>query len=277
MLSVGKVGTVKAFNRIKENNRMRNHAWRLRYSLLALMLVAASQESAATDKAQKIETKEQPFTLKLGASRVIYSPESGVATLTAMNVQDYPMLVKSEVFGEDKKTNAPFIVTPPLFRLDGHQQSRLRIVGTGGDFAKDRETLHWLCVTGIPPKGDDEWAKKEGQAVKPTHATINVQLSVSSCIKLLVRPSSVKGSPMDFASSLVWQRLGDKVKVTNPTPFYMNLQSASVGGKKIDGLEYIPPQGERMFALPQGAVGTVEWRIVTDFGGESRPYTSTLQ
>ncbi|MGQ8704273.1 fimbria/pilus periplasmic chaperone [Serratia marcescens] len=256
---------------------MRVHTWRARHSLLVLMLVAVSHESVAADKAQKIETKEQPFTLKLGASRVIYSPESNGSTLTVMNVQDYPMLVKSEVFGEDKKTAAPFIVTPPLFRLDGQQQSRVRIVRTGGDFAKDRETLQWLCVTGIPPKADDEWAKKNGQAVKPSQATINVQISVSSCIKLMVRPSSVKGSPTDMASSLVWKRQGDKVKVTNPTPFYMNLRSISVGGKKVDGFEYIPPQGERTFTLPKGAAGKVEWRVITDFGGDSRPYTGELQ
>lgn len=256
---------------------MYNRAWQLRHSLLALMLVAVSHESVAANKAEKIETKEQPFTLKVGATRVIYSTESSGATLTVQNVQDYPMLVKSTVYAEDKTTAAPFIVTPPLFRLDGQQQSRVRIVRTGGDFAKDRETLQWLCVTGIPPQADDEWAKKNGQVVKPSQATINVQISVSSCIKLLVRPSSVKGSSTDVASSLVWQRQGGKLKVTNPTPFYMNLQSASVGGKKIDGLDYVPPRGEREFMLPKGAAGEVKWQLITDFGGESRPYTSALK
>ncbi|PIJ78754.1 pilus assembly protein [Erwinia sp. OLTSP20] len=188
------------------------------------------------------------------------------------------MLVKSEVFGEDRKSAVPFIVTPPLFRLDGQQQSRVRIVRTGGDFANDRETLQWLCVTGIPPKADDEWAKKEGQPVRPSRPIIDVQVSVSSCIKLFVRPSSIKGSPTDMASLLTWQRQGNKLKVTNPTPFYMSLQSVSVGGKKVSGLEYIPPRGEREFTFPQGSSGkTVEWRIITDLGGDSRAYTGVLR
>ncbi|WP_143354810.1 MULTISPECIES: fimbria/pilus periplasmic chaperone [unclassified Erwinia] len=246
--------------------------------LLALMLAAVSQAADATEQAHnRIATKEQPFTLKLGQSRVIYDPESEGATLTIMNVQDYPMLVKSEVLNEDRKSAAPFVVSPPLFRLDGQQQSRVRIVRTGGDFAKDRETLQWLCVSGIPPQADDEWAKKNGKAVKPSQATINVQVSVSSCIKLLVRPSSIKGSPTDMASSLKWQRQGIWLKVTNPTPFYMNLQSISVGGQSVNGLDYIPPQGERKFTLPKGASGKVEWHLITDFGGSSRPYTGTLQ
>lgn len=262
---------------------MQKRLLRLRQPLLALMLATVSSGAVAAvnaqkDSAQKIETKEQPFTLKLGASRVIYSPDSSGATLTAMNEQDYPMLVKSTVLDEDKKTPAPFIVTPPLFRLDGRQQSRIRIVRTEGDFAKDRETLKWLCVTGIPPKADDQWAKdKSGKTIAPTHATINVQVSVSSCIKLLVRPSSIKGDPTDVASAVVWQRAGNKLKVTNPTPFYMNLKSASVGGKEVEGLDYIPPQSERQFDLPSGASGEVQWQIVTDFGGESRLYKSALK
>ncbi|MDO2495886.1 fimbria/pilus periplasmic chaperone [Escherichia coli] len=28
-----------------------------------------------------------------------------------------------------------------------------RIVRTGGDFSVDRESLQWICIKGIPPKG----------------------------------------------------------------------------------------------------------------------------
>lgn len=249
--------------------------------IIAAMLTVGvlSNSALAAGQSTKIEQKDQPFVLKLGATRLIYAAGSGGATLMASNVQDYPMLVKSEVFREDKKTPASFIVTPPLFRLDAQQQSRLRIVSTGGDdLVKDKETLQWVCVTGIPPKADDSWAQHDGaEVVKPSHATINVQVKMSSCIKLFVRPGSVKGTPTDVASSLTWQRQGDKLKVTNPTPFYMNLTSVVVGGKKIATLDYVPPSGSRELNLPAGASGPVEWKIITDYGGESRTYTSTLQ
>ncbi|MBI0676609.1 fimbria/pilus periplasmic chaperone [Citrobacter koseri] len=231
----------------------------------------------AEGQKQTVEKKEQPFAVKLGATRVIYSPDSGGATLTVSNPQDYPMLVKSQVIEEDKKTAAPFIVTPPLFRLDGQQQSRLRIINTGGGMPSDRETLQWLCVTGIPPKADDAWAQDGGGKSKPDHATLNVQISVSSCIKLLVRPSNIRGAPTDVASSLVWTREGGQMKVNNPTPFYMNLKSVSVGGKDVDKLEYIPPFSSKMFALPQGASGEISWQMVTDLGGVSKTYKAELQ
>ncbi|MEL5558456.1 fimbria/pilus periplasmic chaperone [Serratia ureilytica] len=243
---------------------------------VALALMSTGLSAARAESAdQQIEKKEQPFALKLGATRVIYRPGSAGASLNAINPQDYPMLVKSQVFDEDKKTLAPFIVTPPLFRLDGQQSSRLRIIGSrDGSLPADRETLKWLCVTGVPPKGDDAWAKG-GQ--KPTHATLNIQVSVSSCIKLLVRPEAVRGGPESVADGLSWRRQGATLKVTNPTPFYLNLKSLTVGGKKVEAMDYVPPFGTRDFALPSGASGQVAWRILTDLGGDSRLYKADLQ
>ncbi|MEF9898154.1 MAG: fimbria/pilus periplasmic chaperone [Pseudomonas sp.] len=116
--------------------------------------------------ADNMRTRQQPFSVKIGASRIIYGLASGGATLSVSNPQDYPILVQSVVLGEDTKSKAPFVVTPPLFRLEGQQQSRLRIVRTGGDFANDRESLQWLCVNGIPPKADEAWAKGGARRIR---------------------------------------------------------------------------------------------------------------
>lgn len=59
------------------------------------------------------------------------------------------------------KKYCTFIITPPLFRLDALQSSRLRIVKTEGAFPIDRESLQWICVKAIPPKYEDKWAKEE--------------------------------------------------------------------------------------------------------------------
>ncbi|TBL64182.1 hypothetical protein EYY97_04285, partial [Hafnia paralvei] len=72
--------------------------------------------------ADNADVTTQPFTVKIGASRVIYGLTSSGESIGVSNLQDYPMLIQSTVLGEDKKTKAPFVVTPPLFRLDGQQQ-----------------------------------------------------------------------------------------------------------------------------------------------------------
>ncbi|HHR5860528.1 TPA: fimbria/pilus periplasmic chaperone [Providencia alcalifaciens] len=223
----------------------------------------------------QIKSNTKSFSVKLGATRVIYQPGSSGSTLTVINPQDYPILVQSKVHGEDKISDAPFIVTPPVFRLDGEQQSRIRIVQTGGDFPTDRESLNWLCVTGVPPKPDDTW--NEGKVPAPTEATLEVQLRINSCVKLLIRPTAVKGEPTDVATSVVWSREGNSLVATNPTPFFMNLKSLSVGGKLVNELDYIPPKDSRHFTLPTGASGSVAWTLVTDYGGDSRSYQATIK
>lgn len=236
----------------------------------SLVLGLMSRQAGAVDK-PKMETHTQTFSVRLSATRVIYDPSSMGATLTVTNPQDYPILVQSHVLAEDMKGKAPFVVTPPLFRLDGQQQSRLRIVRTGGDFAKDRESIQWLCVKGIPPKADYEWAKdKDGKSAADNKTiSLNVQMSINSCIKLFVRPYSVKGHPDDVAASLVWYRQGNQLKATNDSPFYMNLSSLTVGGRVVRGLHYVPPFSSYNFTLPEGASGKIAWRIINDYGGES--------
>lgn len=242
---------------------------------IALVLLSTLTCSAYAAE-QKVETSTQPFVLKLGATRLIYNPSSNGATVSVNNQQNYPILVRSQVFAEDKTSQAPFVVTPPLFRLEGQQQSRLRVVHTGGQMPSDREKLHWLCVTGIPPQSDDAWAAdKEGKSAAPKSVALNVQVSVQNCIKLLVRPAGI-GQLADRASSLVWTRQGNTLNANNPTPFYMNLSRVTVGGANVEQLQHIAPFSSHSFTLPKGAAGQVQWQVITDAGGQSRMYQASL-
>ncbi|WP_238493690.1 fimbria/pilus periplasmic chaperone [Pantoea ananatis] len=95
------------------------------------------------------------------------------------------MLVQSTVTGEDRKTPAPFLVTPPLFRIEANQQSRLRIIRTGGSLPQTREGLYWLCVKALPPSGD-----ASGHA---SGVSMTVNMAISMCDKLIFRPSGRGG------------------------------------------------------------------------------------
>ncbi|MGK3130740.1 fimbria/pilus periplasmic chaperone [Pantoea sp. C8B4] len=224
-----------------------------------------------------IENELQSFSVKTGATRLIYPAGSNGASLTVMNPQSYPMLVQSEVIGNDRKSEAPFIVTPPLFRLDGHQQSRIKVIATSNHDDDQKESLYWLCLTGIPPEQDSAWtddAYKKKQTGKK--ATILTQLRIKSCLKLIVRPSSLRGTPDDFASSLTWVKTGKTLTVTNPTPFFINLKSVLLGKESVNNLDFVPPMGKRELILPDSAHGPVHWRLITDYGGDSQEFTSPL-
>ncbi|HBC9793593.1 TPA: fimbria/pilus periplasmic chaperone [Escherichia coli] len=229
------------------------------------------------ERKQSIETSSNEFSLHLGATRVIYNPDSSGESLTVINDHDYPMLVQSEVMSEDQKVRAPFIVTPPLFRLEGGESSRLRIIRTGGSFPEDRETLQWLCVKGIPPKKGDLWAEGNYKNSADNKVSLQVQLSVKSCVKLLLRPSKVNGHPDDVANKLEWVKNGNKLKGTNPTPFYINFSSLKVGGRELTKRHYIPPFSSYEYELTPGENSKIQWQIITDYGGKSKYFESSVK
>ena len=150
---------------------------------IALTLITFSINSFASD----INISGEQYGVILGASRIVYPLDSVGTTIMVNNPQDYPVLIQSRVLDKDKSADAPFVITPPLFRLDAKQQSALRVVQTGGNFPRDKESLLWLCVKGIPPKSDDLWAKDNGQKSSESSVGVTLQIAIDNCIKLMVR------------------------------------------------------------------------------------------
>ncbi|MGK4430901.1 fimbria/pilus periplasmic chaperone [Yersinia enterocolitica] len=229
---------------------------------------------------------QHKFSVKVGETRAIY-PLSSVKgiSLSMVNPQDYPILVQTQIKDEDKHSSAPFVVTPPLFRLDAGMQGRVRVIRTGGNFPQDRESLQWLCLSGIPPKEGDMWDNGRHDNKKETQdVNLDVRLSISTCMKLLVRPDQLKQKPEDVAGELIWQRNGKQLQVNNPTPFYISFKSIHLGGKDINLSSagentYVAPFGERSYALPMDMVGSpveLNWQIINDSGGESQVFKANV-
>ena len=237
-------------------------------------------------KETNFNTIQHEFSVKVGETRAIY-PLSSVKgiSLSMVNPQDYPILVQTQIKDEDKHSSAPFVVTPPLFRLDAGMQGRVRVIRTGGNFPQDRESLQWLCLSGIPPKEGDMWDNGRHDNKKETQdVNLDVRLSISTCMKLLVRPDQLKQKPEDVAGELIWQRNGKQLQVNNPTPFYISFKSIHLGGKDINLSSagentYVAPFGERSYALPMDMVGSpveLNWQIINDSGGESQVFKANV-
>lgn len=252
------------------------------YSVAYALISAAlfSSFAHAEQKQQvKIEKKTTSYSVGLGASRIIYDPASSGASVTIKNPNDYPVLAMSEVFTEDSKGKGSFTVVPPLFRLDGNQNSRIRLFATSNTFPADRESLNWLCVTGIPPETGDVWEGENKKAEKQNTAFFDIKLKLKQCIKILTRPSSIKGSADEAASKVTWKVSGKGITAENPTGYYINLKSLTVGSSNINEPEYIPPFGSRVFNLPAGAASSkeIKFTVINDIGGVSSPVTSSLR
>ncbi|HFW3088903.1 TPA: molecular chaperone [Salmonella enterica subsp. enterica serovar Reading] len=223
-------------------------------------------------------SNKQINSVGLGATRLIYPSGSKGVMLRVENYSDHPYLVKSVVLDENRHDAAPFIVTPPLFRLDSGQRNILTITRTGGDFPDDRESVKWMCVQSISPETDSAWAGGSKNGSGNDKVAASVRLLPGSCIKLLVRPEVIKGNPVDVADKVSWHVSGKTITATNPTPFYMNISQASFNGRRIKTDKgYIPPFSEENYPLPGKEMkGTIKWSVIGDYG-ETREKTFSVK
>lgn len=73
------------------------------------------------------------------------------ASISVDNPDNEPYLIQSWLDNQQSGVDKiAFIITPPLFRLDGHQENMLRIVRVGDDLPKDKESLYWMNIKSIP-------------------------------------------------------------------------------------------------------------------------------
>ncbi|MEB6377365.1 fimbria/pilus periplasmic chaperone [Leclercia adecarboxylata] len=199
----------------------------------------------------------------IGGTRLIFDGSKKEAALNVKNPDDSPYLVHSWIDAlSDSAQKPPFIITPPLYRLDKGQQNVERIVLTGA-LPQNRETLFWLNIKSIP---------------SATTAENSLQIAVKTRIKLIYRPTSLKRStPEEQADKLIWRRNGNKIEITNPTDYVMNFNEIIVGGKKVPEVTWILPHAQAAISLPeQTTTGAVIFKLINDYGGTGEAHTANL-
>ncbi|KFK95434.1 MULTISPECIES: molecular chaperone [unclassified Serratia (in: enterobacteria)] len=199
----------------------------------------------------------------VGGTRVIYDGGKKEAALSVKNPDKTAYLMQSWVETQDNgQTKVPFVITPPLFRLNGGQDNMLRIVRAGGNLPEDKESLFWLNVKSIP----------SAEKVDNT-----LQIAVKTRIKLIYRPAGISGSLNDAAKNLKWQRNGNTLQAINHSPYYLSFFSITLGGKELPEVTMVAPNATVNYTLPTGAAGnTVSWKIINDYGGTSDAFQFSL-
>ncbi|MHA0954053.1 fimbrial biogenesis chaperone [Enterobacter ludwigii] len=222
----------------------------------------------------------------LSLSRVVVSADDrSSGQVYAVNNSDNVYLVQSRVWPADgvtgyamaDKTGAaraavPFMVTPPLKRIERHGVLPLRIITLpqAASLPGDRESLFFLSSKAIPSKSGDEKAKArdvgEGGGAR-------LSLALQSYIKLFWRPSGLGAHAIfdgGVADKLTFRRTGDRLTVTNPTPYHITFGLLNVAGKPVDPESrraMVPPMGSHDYPLPPGAgAGEVTWQVIDEFG-----------
>ncbi|MBT2048482.1 fimbrial biogenesis chaperone [Enterobacter asburiae] len=192
-------------------------------------------------------------------TRVIYKQIDQEVTVQLKNVGSVPVLAQSWIDNGDAKQkpdeiSSPFIITPPINRLDSGKGQTLRIVlANKSHFATDRESVAWLNVLEIP-------------AIDKEKKDLNIlKMAFRTRIKLFYRPTGLAGDANNAIKSLTWSAISGNLNVKNPTPWHVSLVSVSVDGRKVEG-EMIPPFSTHTFNVDVRTGNSILANYVNDYG-----------
>lgn len=196
-------------------------------------------------------------------TRLVFEESAPSVSVTVSNKNpQLPFIVQSWIENESgQKVTSPFMVLPPLQRIEPNESSVLRIVKLPElALPTDRESVFYLNIREIPPKS---------QAVN------SMQIALQSKIKLFYRPAAVKrerGEDLALGLNLKIDPAAKQLIVDNPTPFHITVVGLLAGPEKtrmpIDTV-MIAPRGNARFALSDISFNTLRVSNMNDFGGQS--------
>lgn len=273
----------------------RLHDSRRHHALALIMLMAVA--GGGVTHAAETNTRFPGFGLSL--SRVVVTADDrSSGQVYAVNNSENVYLVQSRIWPADGVTGyavadkpgtpratVPFMVTPPLKRIERNGILPLRIITLpqAAALPTDRESLFFLSSKAIPSQDSSSAAGKAKGGEKDTGKEVTrdtgeaegarLSLALQSFIKLYYRPSGLGAHAIfdgNVADKLTFSRSGDHLTVTNPTPYHITFGLLTVAGKPVDADSrrvMVPPKGAQSYPVPAGTpMGEVTWQIIDEFG-----------
>lgn len=204
--------------------------------------------------------------IQIGRTRIIYDASKKEVALSLINTEDeLPWLIQSWTDTGDEKTRGPFIITPPLFRLDAHKEQSLRITWTGAPLPTDRESLFYMNIRTIPA------------SVKNDEKQNTLRMVYKSRFKIFWRPKDLPGSSSETCTNLRFRSNGGQLYITNDGAFYSVFDSLKIGSTMVKNIDMIAPKATITLPLVNHTGGNeVLWRCITDYGNASELKRSVL-
>lgn len=214
----------------------------------------------------------------INGTRIIYNAKDKESVVQLKNNGNNAYLLQLWMDDGDPKmkpgqSKVPFIITPPVIRIDPGKGQAIRIMDTNPSLPQDRETLYWFNLLEIPPK--------------PTELTQSgrnlVQLAFRSRIKFFYRPGGLLQSPMEAYRDIRFSLKDDVLNVKNDSPYFITFSRIDVrkskGSPIVASVEnfskrMVDPKGELNLKLikkrSENLNGlTLFYNVINDFGGET--------
>ncbi|MEH4266361.1 molecular chaperone [Klebsiella aerogenes] len=204
-------------------------------------------------------------------NRLIFPAGERAISLSVTNRGTDPQdvfLVQAGVSADpSQQQKAPFMVTPPLFRLEPGSQNEMRIFPVGANLPADRESVFYFSATVIPST-----PASGGPGVS------QVTFATRTILKLFWRPAGLKMAPRASLDRVHFVREGGALVVKNPTPYYQSFAFLEIDGQSQDlnrGPSMVAPFSELRFP-GHGTARQVTWQVMNDYGGATAKKTQPV-
>ncbi|EPS2707453.1 fimbrial biogenesis chaperone [Cronobacter turicensis] len=210
--------------------------------------------------------------MTISGTRIIFPGHEKEISVRTTNKGSQPALV--QVWVDDGKADSdintvkiPFVVTPPVYRVEPGRGQSIRLVYNGMNLPQDRESVYWFNMLEIPPAPVG--------AVKKNR----LELAFRTRIKIFFRPQTLSSNSEGSVDKLRWKLINDSVKgvgveVTNPTPYFFSFDTAKLNTStaKIDlAMDMVAPGAtEKFYSVKKlntpASVSSVTFWFLNDYG-----------
>ncbi|HBH7065944.1 TPA: molecular chaperone [Enterobacter cloacae] len=162
----------------------------------------------------------------INGTRVLYPENNKEVIVQLINTGDAPALVQSwiddgDVNSTPETAKVPFLLSPPVVKVNEHNGQQLRIKKLPANLPADRESVFFLNVLDIPPKPENVQNQN------------TVQLAIKSRIKMFYRPAALTGTLDDATKKLTLIASGKQFRIVNESPFHITVANISQGKTKL--------------------------------------------
>jgi chaperone protein EcpD len=209
----------------------------------------------------------------ISGTRVVFPAQQRDVAIRIQNKGEEPALVQAWIDDGDEASTphsarSPFVMTPPVFRIDPGQAHALRIVHVGDTLPSDHETLYWLNILEIPPKAE----KAADQNL--------LQFAFRHRLKLFHRPDGLSLPAARATEKLRWSLASGNERpalhIHNASPYVVSFNDVTLFAGDLKARSWslgggmAKPGASLRLALPAGAVATdsahVSYAVINDYG-----------
>ncbi|WP_240160218.1 fimbria/pilus periplasmic chaperone [Pseudomonas proteolytica] len=210
-------------------------------------------------------------------TRVIYPAGQKEVTVKLNNNGGSPVLVQSwidsgDIKGSPTNSTAPFVMTPPVSRIDPNKGQSLRLMFTGATLPSEKESVFWLNVLEIPPT--DKAAPGDNK----------MYMAFRSRVKLFYRPANLTGKPAEAPAQVKWNVApaaaggGYVLKAYNPSAYHVSQATITLvdGSKRYEVAPAMVGPGETRSFQIKGLTSNpspsskIEFEAINDYGAYNK-------